>query len=61
MNDADSTLPGDSPSTPRLTESEELAALFHRLWSRASTGDQTYVKAEWKRLAELLARRGIQT
>lgn len=45
---------------PPMTEAEEIHALFHRLWSRASTGDRTYVKAEWKRLAALLGARGIR-
>jgi hypothetical protein len=46
---------------PDPSEAEELRALFHRLWSKAATGNPEYVKAEWKRLAALLAARGVRT
>jgi hypothetical protein len=42
-------------------DAEEIRELFHRLWSRAATGDKTYDKAEWKRLAALLSSKGIRT
>jgi hypothetical protein len=52
--------PTDPPDAEPISEGEELRRLFHRLWSKAATGDRHYSKAEWKRLAELLARFGIR-
>ena len=44
-----------------LTDEERLICeRFHQLWSKA-VGTPDYVKAEWKELASLLDRKGIET
>lgn len=48
------------PAQVERADAEEIRTLFHRLWSRAATGDPVYLKPEWKRLAELLRRYGIE-